>query len=55
MSKIYIHPSAVVDAGARLGDFTSVWHFSHVESHAVVGENCNLGQNVYVGNNAVVG
>lgn len=55
MSKIYIHPSAVVDAGAQLGDFTSVWHFSHVESHAVVGENCNLGQNVYVGNNAVVG
>lgn len=55
MSKIYIHPSAVVDAGAQLGDFTSIWHFSHVEARAVVGENCNLGQNVYVGNNAVVG
>jgi UDP-2-acetamido-3-amino-2,3-dideoxy-glucuronate N-acetyltransferase len=55
MSKIYIHSSAVVEAGAQLGDFTSVWHFSHVESHAIVGENCNLGQNVYVGNNAIVG
>lgn len=55
MSKIYIHSSAVVDAGAQLGDFTSVWHFSHVESNAIVGENCNLGQNVYVGNNAIVG
>lgn len=51
----YIHPSAVVDEGARVGAFTSVWHFSHVERAAVVGENCNLGQNVYVGNNAVVG
>lgn len=55
MSEIHIHPSAVVDPGAQLGDFTSIWHFSHVESRAVVGENCNLGQNVYVGNNAIVG
>lgn len=49
------HPTAIVDDGARVGDFTSIWHFCHVESRAVVGENCNLGQNVYVGNNAVVG
>jgi UDP-2-acetamido-3-amino-2,3-dideoxy-glucuronate N-acetyltransferase len=52
---IYVHPSAVVDAGAEIGMFTSVWHFSHVERTAVVGENCNLGQNTYVGNNAIVG
>lgn len=52
---IYVHPSAVVDDGAKIGDFTSVWHFCHVEKKAVIGENCNLGQNVYVGNNAVVG
>ena len=52
---ISIHPSAVVDQGARIGDFTSVWHFCHVERQAIIGENCNLGQNVYVGNNAVVG
>lgn len=52
---IFVHPSAVVDEGAKVGDFTSVWHFSHVERTAVVGENCNLGQNVYVGNSAIVG
>lgn len=52
---ITIHPTAVVDDGARIGEFTSVWHFCHVEGGAVVGENCNLGQNVYIGNNAVVG
>lgn len=55
MSKNYIHPSAIVGEGAQIGDFTSVWHFSHVESRAVIGENCNLGQNVYVGNDAIVG
>jgi len=52
---VRIHPTACVDEGARIGDFTSVWHYSHVERAAVIGENCNLGQNVYVGNNAIVG
>lgn len=52
---VYVHPSSVTGEGAQIGSFTSVWHFSHVEAHAVIGENCNLGQNVYVGNNAVVG
>ena len=52
---IHIHKTAAVDAGARIGEFTSIWHYSHVESNAVIGENCNLGQNVYIGNNAVVG
>lgn len=52
---VRIHPTACVDEGARIGDFTKVWHYSHVEREAVIGENCNLGQNVYVGNNAIVG
>lgn len=52
---IKIHPTAVVDPGARIGANTSIWHFSHVEGGAVIGENCNLGQNNYIGNNAVVG
>jgi UDP-2-acetamido-3-amino-2,3-dideoxy-glucuronate N-acetyltransferase len=54
-SESFIHPSAVVDAGARIGAYSSVWHFSHLEPGAVVGENCNLGQNTYVGNRAIVG
>ncbi|WP_432241521.1 acyltransferase [Herbaspirillum robiniae] len=52
---VYVHPSAIVEPGAEIGLFTSVWHFSHVEEKARVGENCNLGQNVYIGNNAIVG
>jgi UDP-2-acetamido-3-amino-2,3-dideoxy-glucuronate N-acetyltransferase len=54
-STAYVHPSAVVDEGARIGMYTSVWHFSHVERTAIIGENCNLGQNTYVGNSAIVG
>jgi UDP-2-acetamido-3-amino-2,3-dideoxy-glucuronate N-acetyltransferase len=54
-STIFVHPSAVVDAGARIGAHSSIWHFSHLEGGAVVGENCNLGQNSYIGNRAIVG
>lgn len=50
-----IHPTAFVDDGAVVGDFTAVWHFCHVESGARIGENNNLGQNCYVGRTGVVG
>lgn len=52
---VRIHESAFVDPGARIGRFTSIWHFCHVEPGAIVGENCNLGQNNYIGNKAIVG
>ena len=54
-SSVKIHPSAVVDEGAVIGEGTSVWHFAHVCSGAVIGKNCSLGQNVLVADNAVLG
>lgn len=50
-----IHPSAIVDAGAELGEGTRVWHFSHVCAGARIGAGCSLGQNVFVGNDVVIG
>src|SRR6476660_7549570 len=53
--KYYIHPTAIVDEGAVIGEGTKVWHFSHVMAGAVVGENCNIGQNVVVSPKVVLG
>jgi UDP-2-acetamido-3-amino-2,3-dideoxy-glucuronate N-acetyltransferase len=50
-----IHPSAIVDAGAVLGDATRVWHFAHVCAGARIGAGCSLGQNVFVGDDVVIG
>jgi UDP-2-acetamido-3-amino-2,3-dideoxy-glucuronate N-acetyltransferase len=50
-----IHPTAIVDAGAQLGDGTRVWHWVHVSDGAVIGKDCSLGQNVFVGNKVVIG
>lgn len=50
-----IHPSAIVDNGAELGEATRVWHFAHVCAGARIGAACSLGQNVFIGNDVLVG
>ncbi len=52
---VVIHPSAIVDQGAQLGEGTRVWHFAHVSAGARIGEGCSLGQGVYVGNDVTIG
>ena len=54
-TNVTIHPSAVVDEGAHIGEGSRVWHFVHVCSGARVGRSVSLGQNVFVGNKAIIG
>lgn len=53
--KATIHPSAIVDDGASIGEGTRVWHWVHVCSGARIGKDVSLGQNVFVGNRVVIG
>ena len=55
MNTANIHPSAIVDIGAKIGSTTRVWHFAHICSGAEIGEKCSLGQNVFVGNKVKIG
>jgi len=55
MNDYQAHPTAVIDEGAVVGKGTKIWHFSHVMSGAVIGENCTIGQNVLVASNAILG
>ena len=50
-----VHPSAIVDLGAQLGDECRVWHFVHISAGARIGARCTFGQNVYVGNDVTIG
>src|SRR6266404_6135662 len=50
-----IHPTAIVDEGAVLGNDTRVWHWVHICGGARIGASCSLGQNVFVGNDVVIG
>ena len=50
-----IHPSAIVDPGATIGDDCRIWHWVHISAGAVIGKRCSFGQNVYVGNKVLIG
>ncbi len=52
---VTIHPTAIVDEGARIGDGTRVWHWAHICARAQIGRNCSFGQNVFVGNDVIIG
>ena len=53
--KTYIHPTAIVDEGAQIGEGTQIWHFCHIMPRAVLGRACKLGQNVFIANDVVLG
>lgn len=54
-SGTFVHETAVVEAGAVVGEGTTIWHHAHVRAGAVVGSHCTLGKNVYVDRGATVG
>lgn len=55
MADYFVHPSSYVDEGARVGNDTKIWHFSHVLSGAKIGERCIFGQNVSVAGGTIIG
>ncbi len=50
-----VHPSAIGDDGAQIGEGSRIWHFAHVCGGARIGKGVSLGQNVFVGNKVVIG
>lgn len=55
MTGFTAHETAVIDAGARIGNGTRIWHFVHVCAGAEIGAGCSLGQNVFVANRVRIG
>ena len=51
----YVHPSAEVEPGAKIGAGTRIWRQAHIRAHASVGEMCNIGKGVYVETNVHIG
>jgi UDP-2-acetamido-3-amino-2,3-dideoxy-glucuronate N-acetyltransferase len=38
----FVHPNALIDEGAIIGDRTRVWAFAHILAGAIIGEDCNI-------------
>jgi len=53
--KPFIHPHAMVEPGAKIGEGTRVWAFAHVLPGAKVGKNCNLCDHTFIENDVAIG
>lgn len=51
----FAHETAVIDQPCTIGAGTKIWHFSHIMADCVIGEACNLGQNVVISPGVVLG
>ncbi|MCM2283300.1 MAG: N-acetyltransferase [Desulfobacula sp.] len=54
-NEFFVHESSYIDENVIIGDGTRIWHFSHVLSGAIIGRNCNLGQNVCISGGVTIG
>ncbi len=45
----FFHESSYVDDVAVIGNGNRFWQFSHIMPETIIGENCNIGQNVVIG------
>ena len=53
--KPFIHETAVIDEPCSVGVGSKVWHFSHIMKDSVLGNECNLGQNVVISPRVTLG
>ena len=56
MSRTYFkHETAVIDEGAKIGNNTKIWHWTHISSKVKIGDDCVFGQNVFIADNVEIG
>lgn len=54
MADFFSHPNSIVES-TQVGKATRVWAFAHVLPGAVIGEDCNICDHVFIENDVVVG
>lgn len=55
MELYFVHETSFIENNVTIGENTKIWHFSHIQTGAVIGANCILGQNVNISSNVVIG
>ena len=48
MKEFYLHESSYVDKKAIIGKGTKIWHFSHVQSNAILRKLCIRSECKYI-------
>lgn len=48
-----IHPTAIIET--EIPESTKVWAFTHISKGAIIGENCTIGENVFIDKDVIIG
>jgi acetyltransferase-like isoleucine patch superfamily enzyme len=54
VSDVYVHPQAICES-ETVGRGTRIWAFTHVMWGGILGEDCNIGEHVFIESGVVVG
>ncbi|NBU75719.1 MAG: isomerase [Planctomycetes bacterium] len=54
MNKPFFHPQSLCES-ANIGNGTRVWAFAHILPKAVIGQDCNICDHVFIENDVVIG
>ena len=54
MANYFVHPSAICESD-NIGPDTRIWAFVHILPGAIIGESCNICDNVFIENKVVIG
>ncbi len=54
MDEVFVHSHAICES-INVGKKTRIWAFSHILPDAVIGQDCNICDHVFVENNVVIG
>ena len=55
MKDVFIHKTAIVEKGVKLGEGTSVWDNAHIRKNARIGKNCIIGGKTYIAYDVKIG
>lgn len=47
-TSFFAHETAVIDPDCQIGEGTRIWHFSHIMTNCIIGQQCSIGQNVVI-------
>ena len=55
MTDVFVHPTAIVDEGAKIGQGSKIWHFAHIRNGAIIGDNVIVGKSSYIDEGVKIG
>src|SRR5690606_39985081 len=55
VSAPFVHPTAIVEDGVRIGAGSAIWDHVHLRRNATIGRGCIVGEKTYVAYDVVIG